>query len=445
MSAETAPPSPTSDPPQQHREAKKVAAATFIGTTVEWYDFFIYGAVAATVLGPLFFPSDSALASQLAALATFTVGFVARPVGAMVAGHYGDRIGRKRMLVFSLLLMGIVTIAVGFLPTYATIGAAAPILLVALRLGQGFAVGAEWGGAALMAVEHAPPSKRALYGSAPALGAPAGAILANLVVLGTSLATGPAFPEWGWRVPFLLSAALVIIGLIVRWQVTESPLFVEAVKRAEEKNERANPLTTVVRRHPMALLRGTCFTIASTAWAYVILVFILSYGTSEPVGYSQNTMLAVIIGCSVFQVAAMFYAGRLADRYGRKRVVLGGGVLQALMALVFFPLFDSGNLALVLFVTLFASLAMSAQYGPLPALLTEQFPTEVRYTGVSVSYMLGNILGGGLVPLVGTALVASTGTSFSVGVYLAVLSLITLAAVALARETSQDDLTKVSS
>ncbi|MFI6577836.1 MFS transporter [Nocardiopsis sp. NPDC050513] len=426
------------------REAGKVAFASFVGTAVEWYDFFLYGASAALVFGALFFPTDNALVSQLAALGTFTVGFVARPLGGIVAGHFGDRIGRKRMLVLSLMLMGVATVGVGLLPTYAAVGVAAPALLVLLRVGQGLAVGAEWGGAALMAVEHAPPNKRALYGSAPQLGVPAGAILANLVLLTVVQATGDAFMTWGWRIPFLLSVVLVVIGMFVRRRVTESPLFTEAAAAHPEPAQRRNPLVTVVREHPWAAVRGMFASVASTSWGYVILVFILSYGPTS-VGYSRNTMLTLIILSSLLQVGAMLYAGRVADRIGRRKVALIGSGLQVIVAVAFFPAFDSGTVWLALTVCLIASVGLSAQYGPLPALLSEQFPTEVRYTGVSVSYMFGNILGGGLVPLVGTALVAATGTSFSVGLYMLGLSLVTAVAVLATRETVDDDLSAVAS
>ncbi|MGN9842618.1 MFS transporter [Nonomuraea sp. H19] len=415
------------------REARRVAFATFVGTAIEWYDFFLYGAMAALVFGTLFFPAGDAQVSQLAALGTFTVGFIARPLGGIVAGHFGDRVGRKRMLVLSLLLMGAATVGVGLLPTYAAIGLGAPVLLVLLRIMQGLAVGAEWGGAALMAVEHAPPNRRALYGAAPQLGVPVGAILANLILLLTSAATGDAFLVWGWRVPFLVSVVLVLVGLVVRRQVSESPLFAEAVERTG--TPRFNPLIRVLTKHPRSLLRAVFASIASASWGYVILVFILSYGSTTKM-YSRPALLTMIIVASVLQVGAMLYAGLLADRAGRKRVALFGALGQVVMGLVFFPLFDSGVFWLALMACLLASIALSAQYGPLPALLSEQFPTEVRYTGVSVGYMFGNILGGGLVPLVGAALVAATGTSFSVGLYMLFLSVVTAVAVLLTPETA---------
>lgn len=423
----------TGAPPRDAREARRVAFATFVGTAIEWYDFFLYGAMAALVFGALFFPSGDAQVSQLAALGTFTVGFIARPLGGIVAGHFGDRVGRKRMLVLSLLLMGVATVGVGLLPTYGAIGVAAPVLLVVLRIMQGLAVGAEWGGAALMAVEHAPPNRRALYGSAPQLGVPVGAILANVILLLTSQLTGEAFLVWGWRVPFLISVVLVVVGLVVRRQVSESPLFAEAVEKADGK-PRFNPLIRVLTRHPGGLLRAVFASVASASWGYIILVFILAYNTTTQ-AYSRPALLTIIILASVLQAVAMLCAGALADKAGRKRVALVGALGQVVMGLLFFPMFDSKVFWLALMACLLASLALSAQYGPLPALLSEQFPTEVRYTGVSVGYMVGNILGGGLVPLVGAALVAATGTSFSVGLYMVGLSVVTAVAVLLTPET----------
>jgi MFS family permease len=408
-----------------------------VGTAIEWYDFFLYGSMAALVFGALFFPSEDAQVSQLAALGTFSVGFVARPLGAIVAGHFGDRVGRKRMLVLSLLLMGVATVGVGLLPTYAAIGIAAPTLLIVLRLAQGLAVGAEWGGAALMAVEHAPPGRRALYGSAPQLGVPVGAILANLILLLTSQLTGDAFLTWGWRVPFLLSIVLIVVGLIVRRRVAESPLFTKAIEQsAAEGGERFNPLVRVITRHPGSLVRSIFASVGSGSWGYIILVFILAYGTSAQL-FTRGELLLMVILSSTLQIGTYVYAGVLADRAGRKRVALIGAGGQIIMGLLFFPLFDSSVFWLALLACLLASVALSAQYGPLPALLAEQFPTRVRYTGVSVGYMVGNILGGGLVPLVGAALVGATGTSFSVGLYMLFLSAVTGLAVLFTPETSR--------
>ena len=423
-------------PTQKSREARRVVFASFIGTAIEWYDFFLYGVTAALVFGPQFFPSSNELASQLAALSTFTVGFVIRPLAGAVAGHLGDRIGRKRMLVASLLLMGCATVGIGLLPGYAHIGILAPVLLVVLRLAQGAGVGAEWGGAALMAVEHAPPHRRGLYGSAPQVGVPAGAITANLVLLLASQLTGDAFASWGWRIPFLASAVLVVVGLVVRGRINESPLFERA---ATTRRPTRAPVLEVVRRHPLALLRGALVTVAAPAFGYIVLTYVLSYGTAQ-VGYTRNTLLAIVIAASFWQVVALLGFSGLTDRLGRKRVMLAGAAAQIAAALIFFPLFDTGRPLLALLACCVAITTISAQYGPLGALLAELFPTRVRYSGASVGYQLGNILGGGLAPLVATALFAASGASWTVGLYLAGASAVTLVAIALTRDTTSVDL-----
>ncbi|GAA3751299.1 MFS transporter [Salinactinospora qingdaonensis] len=429
--------SPTSS---DHREARKIALASFIGTSIEWYDFFLYGAAAALVFGPQFFPSDNALASQLAALSTFAVGFVARPLGGIVAGHLGDRIGRKRMLVVSLLVMGVATVAVGLLPTYAQIGVAAPILLVILRLAQGLGVGAEWGGAALMAVEHAPENRRGLYGAAPQLGVPAGAIAANLVMLAASTATTEAFTAWGWRLGFLASIVLIGVGYVIRRRINESPLFEE--QRGEQEPVRTAPLVEIVRRHPLGVLRAMFATAASTALGYIVLTYTLSYGTTE-LSYSRNTLLVVVTLASVVQLGAIPAWSALTDRLGRRRVFIGGGIAQIVLALLFFPMFDRATFAWALLACGLAVIALSAQYGPLPALLSELFPTRVRYSGVSAGYQLGNVIGGGLAPIVATALFAAVGGSFAVGLYLAGMSLLATLVVAFTPETSARDLRRI--
>ena len=408
------------------REARRVAVASFVGTAIEWYDFFLYGAAAALVFGPQFFPASNPAVSQLAALTTFAVGFLARPVGGIVAGHFGDRIGRKRMLVVSLLIMGMATVLVGLLPTYAQIGVAAPILLVVLRLAQGVGVGAEWGGAALMAVEHAPPSRRGLYGAAPQLGVPAGPIVANLVLLVASTSTREAFVQWGWRLGFLVSFVLVIFGLVIRRRVTESPLFAEAARQRPVRV----PLVEVLRDHPLAVVRSVFVTGASTAMGYIILTYILSYGTAE-VGYSRNALLLVVILTSVVQLGAIYGLSGLADRFGRRRVIAAGAVAQAVVALLFFVVFDTGVFVLALVACIVAVIAVSAQYGPLPALLSDQFPTRIRYSGVSMGYQLGNVVGGGLAPVVATAIFTASGSSLLVGAYLAGMAVLALVAVAL--------------
>ncbi|MFC4565481.1 MFS transporter [Nocardiopsis mangrovi] len=420
-----------------HREARKVAVAAFIGTSIEWYDFFLYGAAAALVFGPQFFPSESALASQLAALSTFAVGFAARPLGGIVAGHLGDRIGRKHMLVVSLLVMGGATVLVGLLPTYAQIGVAAPILLVLLRLAQGLGVGAEWGGAALMAVEHAPEGRRGLYGAAPQLGVPAGAIAANLVMLAASTTTAEAFAAWGWRLGFVASIVLIGVGYVIRRRVSESPLFEES--RRTPGALRSAPLVEVLRGHPLDVLRAVFATAACTGLGYIVLTYTLSYGTTE-LSYSRDTLLVVVTLASAVQLGAVLGWSALTDVLGRRRVFIVGGLAQIAIGLLFFPMFDRGAFGWALLACCLAVTVVSAQYGPLPALLAELFPTRVRYSGISVGYQVGNVIGGGLAPIAATALFATAGGSGAVGVYLAGMALLATLAVLLTPETSARDL-----
>ncbi|MUL40049.1 MHS family MFS transporter [Streptomonospora sp. PA3] len=439
--------SPRPPTASSHREARKIAVASFVGTSIEWYDFFLYGAAAALVFGPQFFPSDNALASQLAALSTFTVGFIARPLGGIIAGHLGDRVlGRKQMLVVSLLVMGGATVLVGLLPNYAQIGIAAPVLLVLLRLAQGLGVGAEWGGAALMAVEHAPEGRRGLYGAAPQLGVPAGAIAANLVMLGASTMTAEAFAQWGWRLGFLASVVLIGVGYVIRRRVSESPLFEEERRKPEQREGaapvRSVPLVEVLRHHPLGVVRAMFATAASTGLGYIVLVYTLSYGTTE-LSYSRDALLTVVTLASGVQLAAILGWSALSDRLGRRRVFIGGGLAQIVLALLFFPMFDTESLAWAMAACTLAVIVVSAQYGPLSALLSELFPTRVRYSGISTGYQLGNVIGGGLAPIVATALFAAQGGSFAVGLYLAGMALLATLAVLLTPETSARDLRRV--
>ncbi|KIH97286.1 MFS transporter [Streptomonospora alba] len=436
---------PPSTDASQQREARKIALASFIGTSIEWYDFFLYGAAAALVFGPQFFPSDNALASQLAALSTFAVGFIARPLGGIIAGHLGDRaLGRKRMLVVSLLVMGVATVLIGLLPTYAQIGAAAPILLVVLRLAQGLGVGAEWGGAALMAVEHAPPGRRGLFGAAPQLGVPAGAIAANLVMLGSSAMTAEAFAQWGWRIGFLASVVLIVVGYVIRRRISESPLFEEERRKRQQSEDapRFAPLSEILLRHPLGVVRAMFATAASTGLGYIVLVYTLSYGTTE-LSYSRDALLVVVILASTLQLAAIMGWSALSDKLGRRRVFIGGGVAQIVLVMFFFPMFERETILWALLACCLAIIVVSAQYGPLPALLSELFPTRVRYSGISTGYQLGNVIGGGLAPIVATALFATQGGSFAVSLYLAGMALLATLAVLLTPETYRRDLRRV--
>lgn len=419
---------------------RKVAVASAIGTTVEWYDYFIYASAAALVFGPLFFPTFEPLAGTLASFGTFAVGFLARPLGGVVFGHLGDRIGRKTMLVISLLIMGFATFAIGLLPAYASIGIAAPILLIVLRLLQGFAVGGEWGGAVLMTIEHAPREKRGFYGSFPQLGKAAGIILANLTFLGIVAALSEEqFAAWGWRVPFLLSIVLIAIGLYIRLRIEESPVFREV---KETRTEARMPLVDVFRTYPkeVVLAGGAC--IATIAMGYIVQVYMLSYGT-QVLGLSSRTMLTLVVLSACVEIFAVVGLAALSDRLGRRKVFLSGTVLGMLWALPFFWLIDTGSVGLILLALVVMIVIASAMYGPQAALFAEMFGTRVRYTGASVGYQMGSILGGGLLPLVAASLFAATGTSTSISIYMVGLCVISFVSMLFVTETYQKDLGEV--
>jgi metabolite-proton symporter len=401
--------------------------ASFVGTAVEWYDYFIYGTAAAIVFGPLFFPRFSATAGTMAAFASYAVGFLARPLGAVVMGHYGDRVGRKSMLVVSLLIIGLATTAIGLLPTYERIGILAPILLVTLRFLQGIGVGGEWGGAVLLAVEHAPAHRKAFYGSFPQMGVPGGLILANLVFLGVSASLGPqAFLSWGWRVPFLGSAVLVMIGLVIRFKLPESPDF-QRVKEAGERERM--PLVTVLARYPKEVLLAAGAFIGNNTVGYIFMAYLLSYGTSV-LGLSRSLILTCTLIAALVWLATIPWASALSDRHGRGRILLVGSAGLAITALGLFPLVDTRRPPLILAALVALAIVLGITYGPLAALLSELFPTRVRYSGASLGYQIGAILGGGIAPMIAAALYARYRSSVPITLYLGAVSLLSLACIA---------------
>ncbi len=401
---------------------RRILGASLVGTAVEFYDFYIYATAASLVFGPLFFPSGDASAQLLAAYASFAVAFVARPIGALVFGHFGDRLGRKSTLVASLLVMGGSTLAIAFLPTHAQAGAIAPLLLCLLRFGQGFGLGGEWGGAALLAVENAPPGWRGRYGTAPQLGAPVGFIAANglFLLLGVLLDDGD-FRAWGWRLPFLASALLVGVGLWVRLKLTETPAFVAL---AHEGPPAAVPVAEVLRLHWRETLAGTAAVIACFALFYLATAFALGYGTTR-LGYPRETFLAVQLGAILFLALGILVAGWLADRFSPRAVLIGGCIAAIGVGGLLAPLLGSGSLALVGAFLALALFVMGFVYGPLGAFLPGLFPARVRYTGVSLAFNLGGILGGGLAPVLAQALADRGGLGW-VGAYLAVAAAISL-------------------
>ncbi|MFD3933211.1 MFS transporter [Streptomyces sp. NPDC058614] len=404
----------------------RVATASFVGTAIEWYDYFIYGMAAAIAFGPLFFPAVSSAAGTLAAFATYSVGFLARPVGGIIMGHFGDRVGRKSMLVISLLTMGIATVGIGLLPTYATVGVWAPILLVTLRFIQGIGVGGEWGGAVLMAVEHAPDRKKSFYGSFPQMGVPGGLIIANLVFLGlTTNLSSEAFLAWGWRVPFLASAVMVIAGLVIRLTISESPDF-EAVKQS--KSEQRMPIVTVLRENWKEVALSAGAFIGINAVGYIFMAYLLSY-TTAVLELSRNRILVFTLIASLVWLAVIPWASALSDRHGRRRVLRAGSIGLVACAILLFPMINTANSALILLALLVTAVFMGVVYGPIAALFSELFKAEIRYSGASLGYQLGSILGGGLAPTVATALYTSWASTTPIALYLTALTLISLGCV----------------
>ena len=420
-------------------DARRVAIASAIGTTIEWYDFFIYGTAAATVFGPQFFPQVSEVAGTLAAFATFGIGFIARPLGGVVMGHFGDRVGRKAMLVWALLLMGVATMGIGLLPTYATIGAWAPVLLVTLRFVQGFALGGEWSGAVLMSVEHAPDGRRGAFGSIVAFGLPAGIILSNLVFLVASTAVPAAeFTAWAWRIPFIASGLLVAVGLWVRLGIAESPVFARAVAA---HGARRMPVVDVLRSSGGTVLLAAGTYLAISSLGYIVLVYFITYATRQ-LGLSLPTALTLVMIAAAVCAPSLLFAARWSDRVGRKRLMRWGLGALVLWSLIFFPLLDTKSLPLIA-VSIVGMLFVQGFYlGPQPAVMSELFPTAVRYSGSSLAVTLASVCGGAVAPLVATYLFARTGTSSLITVYMVALSLVSwLCALALP-ETFRDSLSQ---
>ena len=403
--------------------------ASLAGTAVEFYDFYIYATAASLVFGPLFFPGESKSIQLLSAYASFAVAFFARPVGAAVFGHFGDRIGRKSTLVASLMLMGGSTVAIAFLPTFAMVGWVAPALLCLLRFGQGFGLGGEWGGAALLAVENAPPGWRGRFGMFPQLGAPVGFIAANgfFLLLGLCL-TPEQFMDWGWRLPFLASIILVGLGLWVRLKLTETPAFTQALAEGPPPSV---PLGEVVRDHPGALIAGTVGVIACFAVYYISTAFALGYGTAN-LGYDRTDFLSIQLIAILFMAAGIIAAGWLSDRFDPRHVLIGGCAAGIAAGFLLAPLMLSGSLLPVAAFLCLGLAVMGFVYGPLGAWLPGLFPARVRYTGASMAFNVGGILGGGLTPVIAQTLADSGGLNM-VGVYLSLASGLSLIALVVIR------------
>ncbi|WP_269713459.1 MFS transporter [Caulobacter sp. NIBR2454] len=404
---------------------RRILTASLVGTAVEFYDFYIYATAASLVFGPLFFPSASPSMQLISSYATFAIAFFARPVGAALFGHFGDRIGRKSTLVASLLLMGGSTVAIAFLPTYAMAGWIAPTLLCLLRFAQGLGLGGEWGGAALLAVENAPAGWKARFGMFPQLGAPVGFLAANglFLILGVVL-TPEQFMSWGWRLPFVASVALVGVGLWIRLKITETPAFAKAVSEAPPPKV---PLGEVLTRYPLQTLGGTFAVVACFAIYYLATTFALGYGTTT-LGYSRQAFLGVQLAAIGFMAVGIIVAGYWADARTPRKVLMTGCVLTIGAGFLLAPLMGSGSLFLIWAFLALALFLMGLVYGPLGAFLPGLFPARVRYTGASMAFNVGGIIGGGLAPMVAQAL-ADRGGLVPVGLYLSVAALISFLAL----------------
>jgi metabolite-proton symporter len=416
---------------------RQVLFASLVGTTIEFFDFYIYGTAAVLVFPALFFPASDPATATLASLATFGIAFVARPIGSAFFGHFGDRVGRKTTLIAALMTMGVSTVAIGLLPTYASIGLAAPILLALCRFGQGLGLGGEWGGAVLLAIENAPPGKRAWYGMFPQLGAPLGFFLSTTVFL--VLAGGLSeeqFASFGWRIPFLASAVLVLVGLYVRLTISETPVFVASLARHERVKV---PMLVVLRDHPGTVVAGTLMALATFVIFYLMTVFTLSWGTNA-LGFTREAFLRIqLVGVGCF-AATIPISAALAER-GRRRVLIAATVAIALYGLVMAPIFAAGTAGAVATLAIGLGL-MGLTYGPLGTVLSELFPTSVRYTGSSLTFNLAGIFGASLAPYIATWLANTYGLQY-VGYYLTSAALLSLAGLLATRETKDRDLAGV--
>jgi MFS family permease len=423
----------------QRRELRRVALATVIGTTIEWYDFFLYANAAGLIFGVLFFEPAGPGVATLLSFATVGVSFLFRPLGAFLAGHYGDKIGRKAMLVITLILMGVATTLIGLLPTYAQIGVAAPVLLVVLRILQGLSTGGEWGGAVLMAVEHAPTGRRGRMGAFPQMGVPLGMLLASgvLALMTGVISPGEAFVEWGWRIPFLLSFVLVVVGMVVRRKVEESPVFTElAVKRERSRM----PVVELFRKHWLLVLLAALTFAGNNAAGYMTTGgFLQNYATTPlaeggHVGMDRTPVLLAVTASAAVWLVCTWLGASLSDRIGRRNTYIAGWIIFLVTVWFLFPLVDTGS-ALLFFagIALF-TVGNGLTYGPQAAYFTELFPASIRYSGVSIAYAIGAILGGAFAPLISAWLVQTTGSSSSVAWYMAGIMTVAFAATLLLRD-----------
>ena len=441
---------PAQDQAHIQSSMRKVALTALAGTSIEWYDFFLYATAAALVFPAAFFPDSTPTVGLILSFGTFSFGFIARPLGGILFGHFGDRIGRKRTLVIALMLMGIASTLIGMLPTFATIGIAAPILLSLLRFAQGLAIGGQWGGAMLLVTESAPPEKRGYYGAFAQAGAPVGVILANLAfIIISALVSEEAFMSWGWRVPFLSSVVLIAISMYVQLHMEDTDAFKELQALKEKKLAEAPVGTKIIRRSPVleaivkypkriALAAGAFLSIQVTF--YILIGFVLAYG-GDPNGaaLSRDTMLLAVLVASALQIPSQFLAASYSDRNGRRGIFMLGAVLTGVWAFALFPLIDTGNFWLIVLSVSGGLMFLGMMYGPQAAFFTELFSTEVRYSGASLGYQVGAILGGAFAPTIATILWTEYDIIW-VSVYIAFASLLSLISVKMLTETYKNDL-----
>ena len=427
------------------RSIRRIALTALAGTSIEWYDFFLYGTAAALIFPKAFFPAGLPPAiALLASFSTFAVGFIARPIGGIIFGHYGDRIGRKKALVVALVLMGLATTLIGCLPTYASIGAAAPVMLIVLRFAQGIAIGGQWGGAVLIATENAPRERRGYYGSFAQVGAPIGVILANLAFLLVSTTTTPdAFMQWGWRVPFVVSVVLIGLALFVQLRLEDTVEFLKLQQSGGIKRRTAatpaprSPVLEALRTHPKQIALAAGAFLAVQVPFYILIAFVIAYGTGTAgPSVSRNTMLAAVLVGAVAMIPTLLLAAAWSDRHGRRGVYMAGAALLAAWSFAIFPLIDTGSFLWICVSLAVGQVFVAMMYGPQAAFVAEMFTTDVRYSGASLGYQLGAIIGGGFAPIIATALLAEYQDTVGISIYMAIACAITLWSTWLLGETA---------
>ena len=426
----------------QQANMRKVAMTSLAGTSIEWYDFFLYGTAAAIIFPKAFFPQElPPMVLLIISFSTFAVGFIARPLGGLIFGHFGDRIGRKKTLVVALMMMGVATTLIGFLPTYATIGIAAPLLLVALRFVQGLAIGGQWGGAMLLVTESAPADQRGWYGAYAQAGAPMGVILANLAFIGVSASMSEeAFMDWGWRLPFIASVVLIGISMFVQLKIEDTDAF-KSLSAAQAESDtpkvevKRSPVIEAIRKYPRRIMLAAGAFLSVQVTFYILVAFVIAYGMNSPsVELSRDTMLGAVLIAAAIMVPTQFYFSGLSDRLGRKQIYRWGAILTGLWGFALFPLIDTGSAAAILLAVTMGLLFLGMQYGPQAAYFTELFTTEVRYSGASLGYQIGAILGGALAPMIAVMLWNNFGITY-VSVYIAVAAGLTLWSLSQLEET----------